>query len=93
MKNSSALCRYCYKKEAMVCPECLFDELIKEIERSHGIIEALQDEHIKPNWPKEYRQMEIKYFRHHTKNDGYNGHKVIVIIYHNGLVKWSEILK
>jgi hypothetical protein len=55
MTDCSPLCRLCFKKEAMVCPECMNESIQKEVEQSNKIISALQDDYIKPNWPGKYR--------------------------------------
>jgi len=48
-------CSLCGVKEAKVCPECMYKELMKEAEKWNDIISKIQIEHIIPKWPEKYQ--------------------------------------
>jgi len=44
--SCSDLCRICFKKQAMVCPECMLEEIKKETDRLHEVLNKIQETHI-----------------------------------------------
>jgi len=41
--SSEDLCRYCFKKRAMICPECFSKKICEETDIWQDIIKKIQD--------------------------------------------------
>ena len=48
-------CSLCGKNEALVCPDCLYKQIVEEIDKWQNIISQIQKDHIIPKWPEKYQ--------------------------------------